>query len=110
MNKFRIACFPLLAAPILWCVAVAEGVPRETTACSHALDWLESPPQVAAPYDSGASSVWSDLRVSLALPGAERPSLPRHLPLICGSPSPDGATKVEDGVLHCASVHPPPLA
>jgi hypothetical protein len=109
VTSLRIACLPLLAAPLLWCVAVGEGALRETPEGSHVLRRCEAPPQFAVPPDPGSGKVWSDLRASLALPGAGLPALPRTLPS-CGSPSLEGATQVEEGVLHCASVHPPPLA
>ncbi len=109
VKSLRIACLSVLAAPILWSAALGGNLPFESATCSHALDRGESPPQLAAPAHSGSGNAWSDLRVGPALPGAERPSLPRHL-LVCPSSFPDGATVVEEGVLHCASVHPPPLA
>ncbi len=110
MTSFRGLCLPLLAAPVLWCVAVGEGALRQLAACSHALDRGESPPQFAAPSQSGAGNARTDLRINLALPGAGRLLLPQHLPLSRGSTSPDGATKLEEGVLDRASVHPPPRA
>jgi hypothetical protein len=84
-------------------------MPRAMAAGSHALGKGECPPQLAAPAQSDAGKAWSDLRTNLALPGSDRPSLPRYLPF-CALLSLDGATRVEEGLLDCASVHPPPLA
>jgi len=108
VTRLKIAWALLFAGAVPWLVAVAEGVPCETAACSDALSRGALPPQIAVPADSGADNLWSDLRDNLALPGAERPSLPGDLPARSPVTSP-GATKVEEGVLLCASVHPPPL-
>lgn len=110
VKSLRVAGLLLLAAATLWRAAIPKAMPPGMAACSHAPVTAGSPPQFAAPSRSDFGNAWSDPRVSFALPAGERPALPRPLPLFCGAPCLDGPAKVEEGVLRCASVHPPPLA